>query len=229
MQYVIGLGYFIDGDFPSGIEAFNKAIQTAQDPFYSQFPRLLLGISYGQNSQFQEAKKPLEEAVSYSEDFGCESLGILARGLLGLVYIVEGQMGQGLKMIEETLRASYENHRKVCCAMVEHALRQVYLQIVDKSAPVSLTTMAKNVGFILKNVPSAGKKAEEHFNKAIEVAKEIGAKGVQGQPYLDLGRLHKAKGRSDQARGCFIEAAEILEECESEVFLKQANEALASL
>jgi len=63
---------------------------------------------------------------------------------------VEGQMGQGLKMIEETLRASYENHRKVCCAMVEHALRQVYLQIVDKSAPVSLTTMAKNVGFILK-------------------------------------------------------------------------------
>ncbi|GEM_PF-2082870 len=61
------------------------------------------------------------------------------------------------------------------------------------------------------------------------IVQKIGAKGVQGQAYLDLGRLHKAKGRSDQARGCFIEAAEILEECESEVFLKQANEALASL
>ena len=68
-----------------------------------------------------------------------------------------------------------------------------------------------------------------NFNKAIEAAKEIGAKFLQGQAYLDLGRLHNAKGRSDQARDCFTEAAEILEVCESEVFLKQANEALASL
>jgi tetratricopeptide (TPR) repeat protein len=89
--------------------------------------------------------------------------------------------------------------------------------------------MVRNVGFILKNVPSAGKKAEEHFNEAIEVAKEIGAKGIQGQAYLNLGHLHKARGRSEKARDCFMEAVEILEECQSEVFLKQAKEALISL
>ena len=113
--------------------------------------------------------------------------------------------------------------------LLEHNLGQVYLQIVDKSATVSLTTMAKNVGFILKNVPSAAKKAAEHFNKAIEVAKEIGAKGMEGQAYLDLGRLHQAKGRSDQARDCFSKAARIFEECGSEAHLKQAQKALESL
>jgi len=138
-------------------------------------------------------------------------------------------MAQGLKMIEEALRACHENQRRSWYASIEHALGQVYLQIVNKLAPVSLTTMAKNIGFIIRNVPSAGKKAEDHFNKAIEVAKEIGAKGTLGQAYLDLGLLHKAKGRTDQAREYITKAIKILEQCGSDAFLKQANEALGSL
>jgi tetratricopeptide (TPR) repeat protein len=89
--------------------------------------------------------------------------------------------------------------------------------------------MAKNVGFILKNVPSAAKKGLEHLNRAIEVAKEIGAKGIEGQAYLGLGRLHEIKGRSDQARDCFSKAIQIFKECEAEIYLKKANEAFESL
>jgi tetratricopeptide (TPR) repeat protein len=138
-------------------------------------------------------------------------------------------MGRGLKMIQETLLAFHENQRKPSYATFEQALGQAYLQIVDKSAKVSLTTMAKNIGFIIKNVPSAAKKAEKHFNKAIEVAKEIGAKGIEGRAYLDRGRLHQLKGRADQARDCFSNAVRIFEECEMEIFLKQAKEALQAL
>ncbi|MFH1243260.1 MAG: adenylate/guanylate cyclase domain-containing protein [Pseudomonadota bacterium] len=228
-HFVTGLSSFVDGDFQASIDAFGKGIQTAADPFYSQFSRFCLGLGNARNGEFQEAEEALQEVASYSRDFGCELLGTPTHALLGLVSIAKGQMAQGLKMIEETLRACHENQRRSWYTTIEHALGQVYLQIVDKSAKVSLTTMAKNISFIMKNVPSAGKKAEEHFNRAIEVAKEIGAKGIQGQAYLDLGRLHKAKGKSDQARDCFIAAIEILEECQSEVFLKQAKEALTSL
>ncbi len=227
--FVTGLGIFVDGDFPPAIEAIKKAVQTAADPFYSQFSRFSLGLGNAQSGQFQEAEEALQEVASYSRDFGCELLGTPTHALLGLVSIAKGEMGQGLKMIEETLLACHENQRRCWHAIIEHALGQVYLQIVDKSAAVSLTTMAKNVGFILKNVPSAAKKAEEHFNRAIEAAKEIGAKGTLGQAYLDLGRLHKAKGRSNKARECFVEAVDILEQCQSEMFLKQAKEALSSL
>ena len=62
-----------------------------------------------------------------------------------------------------------------------------------------------------------------------EVAKEIGAKGIEGQALLDLGYLHKVKGRTDKARDYFSRAIKIFEECEAEMFLKQAKEALASL
>ena len=88
--------------------------------------------------------------------------------------------------------------------------------------------MFKNIGFLVKNVPFAGKKAEDHFSKAIEVAKEIGAKGFQGLACFNLGLLHKAKKRTEQARKCITEAVQLYEQCEAETYLKQAKEALAS-
>jgi len=89
--------------------------------------------------------------------------------------------------------------------------------------------MAKNIAFLVKNVPFATKRAEEHFNKAIELFKEIGAKDSLGQVYLSLGRLYKASKRTDPARQCILEAIEIFEENEAEVYLKQAREELGSL
>ncbi|KKM66223.1 hypothetical protein LCGC14_1483390, partial [marine sediment metagenome] len=228
-HWLKGIGFLNAGDFPSAIEAAKKAIQTAKDPFYSQFPKLILGLAFAQNGQFQEAEETLEELSAYCRDFGCEIHGTYTHAFFGLVSIAKGRMGHGLKMIEEALKVCHENQRRWAFASIEHALGLVYLQIVEKSNPVSLTTMAKNIGFILKNVPTAAKKAVEHFNRAIEVAKEIGAKGIEGQAYLDLGHLHKLKGRRDQARDCFSKAIKIFEECEAEIYLKKANKALESL
>ena len=132
-------------------------------------------------------------------------------------------------MVEQALRTMLEAKRRCWYSSIEHSLGQVYLQIVNKSAPVSLSTMVKNIGFVLKNVPFAGTKAEEHFKKAIQVSKEIGAKGILAQAYLDLGLLHKAKGRKEQARECLTESVQIFEQYEAEAHLKQAKETLASL
>ena len=92
-----------------------------------------------------------------------------------------------------------------------------------------LSLLAKNVGFLVKYVPLAAKKAESHFNKAIEVTEKIGAKILLSQAYLGLGFLHKAKKRSKKARECLTKANHIFEECEAEVFLKQTQEALEDL
>ena len=81
----------------------------------------------------------------------------------------------------------------------------------------------------MKNVPFASRKAEGHYKKVIEVAEEMGAKIVMGSAYLDLGLLHKAKKRKEQANKCLSEAVKLFEQCEADVYLKQANEALESL
>ena len=224
-----GCGNLAAGNFTLAVECFKRAVETAADPFYSHWGRIFLGTTYVSIGQFREAEEALQEIVSYCENYGCEYIRPFASGFLGIVMIEKGQWSQGLKMIEEARQSSLENERKALHALMEHVLGKVYLQIVQGEGSKSLSFLAKNIGFLMKNVPFASQKAETHFNKAIEVAKEIGANGIQGQAYQDLGLLHKAKGRTDQARKCILDSIQLYEECEAEVYLKKATEALESL
>ena len=61
-------------------------------------------------------------------------------------------------------------------ALSEYVLAKVYSQIAERSGPLSLSTMARNIGFLIKNVPFARKKAEEHFTRAIQVRKKSARK-----------------------------------------------------
>jgi tetratricopeptide (TPR) repeat protein len=228
-HWLIGYNLAMKDDYPSAIEACKKGVQTAQDPLYSQFPRYSLGTYYLLNDQLQKAEETLLEVAAYSRDFGDMQLGTPNLASLGLVYIAKGRMGQGLNMIKEAQQAFLKNQRRFAYAAIECYLGMVYLQIIDKPAKVNLNTMVKNIGFILKNVPTAAKKGVNHFAKAIEVAKEIGAKKVEGRAYLGLGLLHRAKARNDEARDCFSKAVRIFEKCQAEKLLKQTNDALESL
>jgi hypothetical protein len=92
-----------------------------------------------------------------------------------------------------------------------------------------LSAILKNIGFILKNVPAAKKKAEAHFLNSIEIAGRYGYKGVLGKSHYDLGLLFKLKGETDKAKQCMSEAIRVFEQCESVTFLKLAREELAAL
>jgi len=226
---VMGGGYGSRGDFHSAIEWLERGTRLAVDPFYSQLSRLSLGSIYLFTNQLDKAETAIEEVLSYSEKFGAGIIRIQACIYMGVLLIAKGKMSQGLKLLEEGQRECLENEWRTVYARSEYVLAKIYSQIVEGTGSISLSTMAQNIGFLIKNVPFASKKAEDHFNRAIEVAKEIGAKGTMGMAYLDLGLLYKMKGKTEQAKNCISEAIRIFEETEAERFLKQAEEALSSL
>jgi tetratricopeptide (TPR) repeat protein len=227
--WMMELGCMIDGDYPSAVEWQKKGVQLSVDPFYSMMGTLYLGIGYLHIGQFKEAENLLKEFVAYSQQMGCEIMEGAAHLFLGLVSMVKGQMRHGLEMLEKGSEMYLDYESQLFYANSQQALGEAYLKIVERAAPMSLSTMAKNIGFLVKNVPFASKKAEEHFSKAIEVAEEIGAKGILGSAYLGLGLLHKATKRKNQAQDCISRASQLFEECEAEGPLNQAKEALASL
>jgi tetratricopeptide (TPR) repeat protein len=210
-HFMIAFSFLVAGNLLPAIETSKKAVQTAQDPLYCMYSRFLLGVSYFLNGQFQEAEPVLQEAASDGRDLGCELIGTPIQAFLGLISIIKGQMSQGLEMMEEALQLELRSQRRYWYATIANALGQVYLQLIDK------------------DIPAAAKKAEEYFNRAIEMAEEIGAKGVEGQAYLNLGHLYKEMGRSFQAQNCFSNAVRVFEKSEADSFLKQAKEALISL
>ena len=228
-HYITGLSYVADGDYSSAIECLENGTRFSADPFYLQFSKHALGGSYLFNNQIDKAETTLDEVLTYSDKFGAGVIGTSARIFLGVLLIAKGQMSHGLKLLEEGQRDYLENQRRSLYSFSELIVGKVYSQIAQGSGPISLSAMAKNIGFLIQNVPFASKKAEEHFNRAIEVGKEIGAKRTMGEAYLDLGLLYRMKAKTEQAKKCLSEAIQIFEQTEGEGFLKQAKEALASL
>jgi tetratricopeptide (TPR) repeat protein len=228
-HWITGYSHYMDGDFSSAIECHRKAIQLSRDPYYIEVPRLALGMSYFSSGLYQEAKSALQQVLTYSERLGCETLGTPAKAFLGGLSIVGGQMSQGARAIEEAENVWKENGSRQRFAIVAYIWGKLYLQIVEGRGGIDFSTLMRNVGFLIRSVPFAAKKAEDHFNRVIEIAGKIGAKGLLGQAYLDLGFLHRAKEKKDEARECIRLALQFFEQCQAEGYLKQAKEALESL
>jgi tetratricopeptide (TPR) repeat protein len=227
---VIGGSHWGAGEFTKAVECAEAALQISQEPFYSQIGRSYLGSWSFMGGRLQEAEEALTEVLKFSQEFGAEVLGDRARQFLGAILVMKGQMNQGLKMLEDVRVASLKDKNRFLYASTEYLMGKVYLQIVQgREERISLSTVARNIGFLIREVPFASKKAEDHFNEAITVAKEAGIKGILGQAYLDLGLLHKLKGKADKARECISNAEEVFEQCDAELYRKQAREALASL
>jgi len=148
--------------------------------------------------------------------------------VLSAIFISKGQMQHRLDLLGKARKNLLTNQRKSWYAITELILGEIYAQIATGPKP-SLSAIAKNIGFLIKHVPFAAKKAEAHFNKAIELMNEIGAKGLIGPVYLGLAKFYKATKRSEQAKQALLKAIKTFEECEAEPYLKQANELLASL
>ncbi|MGD9043289.1 MAG: adenylate/guanylate cyclase domain-containing protein [Desulfobacterales bacterium] len=224
----MGHSYFAEGNLTKAISCYRKAIEVAEDPFYTQWPRLYLGLCCVLDDQIVEGEKALNEVSSYVNKFGAELFAPAINPFIGIILIKKGDMSKGLKIIEDIYRVSKEKNWGYAIALSEFVLANLYYQLAHGEKP-SMSILLKNTGFLAKNVPFASKKAEGYFNKAIENAKQYGSKGFQAMAYLGLGLLHKAKKRKVQAKKCFSDAIKIFEECGAKVYLEQAKEALESL
>jgi tetratricopeptide (TPR) repeat protein len=229
-HFALGLGFQAAGDHDRAIECFKKAIQVSLEPFFQYSAKGPLGLSYVSTGRFHEAESVSEDVIKFTEEFGYEFMGSGAQALMGIVMITKGDVAGGINIVGNIMQQFLENGGRWRYALINHMLGRVYSQIAQGGGGgKSFSFLLKNIGFLIKTVPFASRKAEGYFHTAIETAKEIGAKSVLGQAYLDLGKLHKAKGRPADARTCISQAVQSFEECEADVYLKQAREALASL
>jgi tetratricopeptide (TPR) repeat protein len=227
--FSMAFSYSVAGNFSLAIESCKQAVKVSEDPFYSMFPKPLMALNYVQIGDFKEAEKIANEVFSFCRKYGCEYQGTYASLILAFVMIANGKMATGLKQLKDILQRIKETEHKGFLPTGEYILGKIYFQISTGEGPISLSTIIKNAGFLLKTIPFASKRAEFHFNKAIETASEIGAKGVLAQAYLDLGLLHKAKKRKLQAKKCISDAVQLFEQCKADGYLKQANDALEFL
>ncbi|MGD9288985.1 MAG: adenylate/guanylate cyclase domain-containing protein [Desulfobacterales bacterium] len=219
----LGGVYNLEGDYPRFINSFQAALDVSADTMYDISSKSFLGLAYLLNDQVQKAEPYLKEVVSFTKEYDWDWAGMPGQLFLGTAMIAKGNINKGFKMIDEAHQTFVREGRKYYIALAEYILGKIYSQIVQGSSSISPLIIAKNIGFLVKNVPFADKKANSHFNNAIEIAKGIGAKSIMGPSYLDWGLLHKTKKRKDQAIECISKAIGIFNAAGAKLFLKQAK------
>ena len=180
-------GHYSAGDFVKAVEWSKKAVELSNDPIFSVWPKLVLANFFIQSEQYQEARVILREIIPFCQNLGMEYIVLWAQGLYGAVLMAEGQFSRGLKMLTEGNRVFTENGRFVSLYFLEFALAEIYFQMATRRRRLGFRTIFKNLGFILKEVPFARRKAETYLRKIIQVGQEIGASGfMQSHAALNL-------------------------------------------
>lgn len=215
------------GDIPASLRSGEKSIEASEDPTYIQFGRLSVGLYSLSSGDFAQVEKVLKPVVDFCEKGGCHVFLPWACIFLGAALIAQGRMNQGMELLEKARQMIDEGQKKVCEVYYEYVLGNTYSLIATGPKP-SLAVMARNIGFLVKNVPTASKKAIHHLKRAIEVSKEIGSNGPLGLAYLDLGLFYKSKKDPNQAREYLSQAIHLFEKSQAENYLKQAKDAVAS-
>jgi tetratricopeptide (TPR) repeat protein len=189
----------------------------------------MLGMFYVHIREFEKAEHFLREVIRFSDELGTEYLKTFANLFLGAALCAKGEVKSGVRLVEDSTREFLRCQRNIFYCFAEFILGSIYLEMVRGAGPKSLSLIVKNLGFILKTRPFAARKAEIHLQKALQVSSETGAKWFLGQTYLQLGVLHKLKGREAKAIECVSTAVRTFEQCEAETSAKEAREVLDSL
>ncbi len=225
---LMGFRHFVDQDMESAVEHTQKVI-TQGDPYHAIFGKLLLGMFLVQRREFERAEDLLTQVIAYSETEQTEYLKTIANLFLGVSLAAQGQLAQGVRLVESVSLELMEFNRSVFASLSEFILGNIFLQIFQGSGKKSLAAYCKNFGFLMKNLPFAGKIAERHLTRAVQLARQTGARGFLGQPCLQLGVLFKLRGRRAKAKEYVLEAIRVFEECGFEAYLNHARELLEVL
>jgi tetratricopeptide (TPR) repeat protein len=134
-----------------------------------------------------------------------------------------------MNLLEYSRNRCHVCHRKGIIPVVDLTIGNLFLEISKGEQTVSVVSVLKNIGFVLKNAIFSGKRAEEYFSKAIKYAEKIGAVGIQGQAYLGLGSLCRVQKKYHLAEIYLNRSIDIFGEINAIVFLEQANNELKKL
>ena len=224
-----GMMYQIAGDYAQSIKEFEEAIGLSKDPMILYNGNMMLGLSYLSLGMVQEAEDKLNDLLFLTRHLASWVRKPQSKVLLNAVRAAKGNLSRSIKNLHRMQTHFTKNGQRFSLASTEFILGNIYFQMIQNKAPKDFEVIVKNIGFLIKTIPFAAKKAEQHFKTAIQTAKEIGAKGVLGQSCLDMGRLYKIKGKNDDASQHILDAIKIFEECGAYAFLNHARKELESL
>ncbi len=218
-------GHALEGNATAAMEAAEQGLGVLKDPFYLGFARAVYGMKcMAVGKPASSLDQALEQALTQGNDFMVNWWS----GFIGLGKVLQGHPSEGMQMIDKASRACLENRDLPFHHVNEFLKAKVYLQMALAGRPPAKEWL-RHLSFYVQNHPFAERRAELLLKKVVQYERQIGARGWLAQALVDLGVLHQAKNRLQEARACWTEAADLFEKIGAKDFLIEVQKMLKPL
>jgi class 3 adenylate cyclase/tetratricopeptide (TPR) repeat protein len=220
-HFAKGWGYHAAGDFAAAIDSTRRAIAVSADPFYTQIPKLFLGMCYVADHQIAAAKPVLVDISEHGRRYGCETLGSCADMLLAVVCLSEGHLRKGVEQIRALQRMWKKNDAEWRVSFSSLLMSEIYQGMVQREVALAPLAVFRNLSFLLTTFPFCSNRAEQWYRRTLDISRQIGAMGIEGQVHMGLGRLYLANRKKTAARHCLAAAEKVFKKCQATAFLRR--------
>jgi class 3 adenylate cyclase/tetratricopeptide (TPR) repeat protein len=218
----LGWKDLVIGDIGSAMASFRQAVAIAADPWYAQFPKLALCYGAISNGKIEDALPLLDQLITFSDDNGAEFVGDPARFFKGLTCFSNGQVANGLEAMETLLAGWKAAGCRLRCLTCGTIMGRVYFLLLQEAlrttgspdSPPNLAMADKCIAWL---------------QTCLAEARAMGARAIEGQALLGLGKALAATGKPDQAGEILNRSMDVLAEVGALHHLEEAQAAIASL
>lgn len=182
-----GLAYATRGDWTVGIEACQRALELAPDPFETAFVLGCLGKAHSEAGDPDRAVPTLEQAVQLADQVRSRQWCAYFRTWLGEAYLLSNQLDKAQELLGKTLEVCTEIKYALGIGWCHHILGRV------AQARGELAT------------------AQRHLDDAVQAFRLIGAKFELARTYLARAELSNAQGDPERVRRVLGEAHRLFE------------------
>ncbi len=148
--------------------------------------------------------------------------------VVALAMVLSGQIADGVRLLEEAGQRYADLGYGVARYFEAGFVAQVYQRIATSTERPSMLLMLSNLWFFLKTLPRADSLARRKLEDARRLAGPE-RPSLYVTLTLDLGDLHRHKGRTAEARACYEEALPLARGCGADGIAARLEAGLAAL
>ncbi|HEX9820086.1 MAG TPA: AAA family ATPase [Methylomirabilota bacterium] len=204
--WILGFVNVFDERYVEAIDNADEALRVSPNPLDRLGARGAKGAALVFLGRSQEGLNALLQAQQEMVSSGFLPLRLGIDLPYGVALVLAGRMQAGVHWIEECIRRFVEWGNETAPALGHLTLGEIHLALALRRQRLPLTLIARNLSFLLRAVPVAGRRARLHLEEAARRARDADIPAVLARALLGLGTLAARRGAEDEARQHFAEA-----------------------
>jgi tetratricopeptide (TPR) repeat protein len=229
----LALGAWLDLSSDDSGAAIVKALQAeelalAGNQLY--ITRTIRALSACVEGNTAEGVAELEEIWRRSEGNRNVCNNLVLAGILGVGLLLDGQYERATRWLDERFLVYQRiGARALHLGFLRLYLGEAYLGLVLREPRPDVGTVMKNLGFLVRSLPFARRRARRALEEAAKYFHADGATGARARAELGLGLVSRAAGDKARARRHLSEARDLATAADAADIRERAHLALDSI